>query len=137
MNTPDFTIELDEMTGLGLVIACKSRVTYTNQVGGYACRHPELEGVFVPLPGNGAEKLNEYFIGPKWNGRCYDSIDEETASFIDSVLRELDLGSSLCVDREKLEESCEAWIWVKISMNSLLWLGLNEGEGILTWENSD
>jgi hypothetical protein len=137
MLSPRFTIELDEMTGLGLVIACPSRVAYTNQVGGYACRHPEIEGVFVPLSGNVSEKLYAFFTGPKWNGRCYDSIDEETASFIDSILRELCLDSSLCVDREKLEESCEAWIWVKISMNSLLWPGLNEGEGILTWENSD
>lgn len=135
MSSPRFTIELDEMTGLGLVIACPSGVVYTNQVGGYACQHPELEGVFVPLPGSAAEKLNAFFTGPKWNCRCYDAIDTETATFIDAILTELD--TSLCVDREKMADSCEAWIWVTLSRNSLLWLGLDEGTGVLTWENSD
>lgn len=137
MNEPRFTIDLWDNESPGLIIACKSGVTYTNQVGGYACRHPEIEGVFVPLPAGISEKLEAYFTGPKWNGRCYDEIDEETASFIDSVLNAVDLAGSLCVDRERLTESCEAWIWVKLSMNSLLWLGLNEGEGVLTWSNSD
>ncbi len=137
MLSPRFTIDLWDNESPGLIIACPSGVTYTNQVGGYSCHHPELEGIFVPLRGSIAEKLNAYFTGPKWNGRCYDSIDEETAGFIDSVLRDIDLGGSLCVNREKLEESCEAWIWVKLSRNSLLWLGLDEGEGVLTWENSD
>lgn len=137
MNDTRFTIDLWDNESLGLIIACKSGVTYTNQVGGYACHHPEIEGVFAPLPGSINEKLEAFFTGPKWNGRCYDEIDEETANFIDALLREVDLASSLCVDRERLGESCEAWIWVKISMNSLLWLGLNEGAGVLTWENSD
>lgn len=137
MNAPRFTIELDEMTGLGLIIACPSGVLYTNQVGGYACRHPELEGVFVPLPGSACERLNVHFTGPKWSGHCYDGIDDTTANFIDAILAELDLGTSLCVDREKFADSCEAWIWVTLSRNSLLWLGLDEGTGVLTWENSD
>ena len=137
MNETGFTIDLLDSDTAGLIIACKSGVTYTNQVGGYACRHPEIEGVFVPLPTNISEQLEAFFTGPKWNGRCYDEIDEETASFVDSLLQTPDLGGTLCVDRARFKESCEAWIRVKVSMNSLLWPGLNDGEGVLTWQNSD
>jgi hypothetical protein len=137
MNPPRFTIDLYEHEGLGLIIACPSGVSYTNQVAGYACQHPELEGVYVPLPASACEELYSYFTGPKWNGRCYNAIDEETASFVDAILARLDLGCCLRVDRDRFAESWEAWIQVKISMNSVLWLGLDEGTGVLTWENSD
>lgn len=137
MNQPRFTIDLYEHEGLGLIIACPSGVNYTNQVAGYACLHPELEGVYVPLPASVCEKLDSHFTGPKWSGHCYEAIDEETADFVDAILAELDLGFCLCVDRDRFAESWEAWIQVKISMNSVLWLGLDEGTGVLTWENSD
>lgn len=34
----------------GLIVPCKSGVSWTNQVGGIMIFHPEVEGVFVPLP---------------------------------------------------------------------------------------
>ncbi len=137
MNPIHFTVDLYEHEGLGLIIACLSGVNYTNQVAGYACLHPELEGVYIPLPASGVGKLESYFTGPKWNGRCYEAIDEETADFVDAILAELGLGSCLRVDRDRFAESWEAWIRVKVGMNSVHWLGLNQGDGVLTWENSD
>lgn len=34
----------------GLILPGPSGVVWRNQVGGAACSHPELEGIFVPLP---------------------------------------------------------------------------------------
>ena len=42
-------IDLYESVGLGLIICCDSSVIYSNQTGGSACLHPEIEGVFIPL----------------------------------------------------------------------------------------
>ncbi|MCB1277693.1 DUF6210 family protein [Prosthecobacter sp.] len=138
MSQPRFTIDLWDNDLPGLIIACKSGVTYTNQVGGYACRHPEIEGVFVPLPGSMSEKLDAHFTGPKWCGHCYDAIDDETASTVDEILAELAfVSTTVRVDRKKLADSCEAWIWVTISSNGYLWPGLSEENGVLTWGNSD
>ena len=79
-------IDLYNTEHLGLIIMIKSGVIYTNQTGGYACLHPETEGVYVPLSNEKSELLNklmEYFTGSKWKGCCWNGIDEETAAFID------------------------------------------------------
>jgi hypothetical protein len=45
------TVELwDSNQLLGVIYPCQSGVEYTNQVGGTACAHPKIEGVFIPLP---------------------------------------------------------------------------------------
>jgi len=35
---------------LGFIYPCKSGIVWSNQVGGISCGHPEIEGVYVPLP---------------------------------------------------------------------------------------
>ena len=143
-------IELYNNKGIGLIIAHLSGVLYTNQVGGYACLHPEIEGVFTPLEddfGKLEYKLSNYFVGPKWKGWCYQGIDAETADFIDKHLHSWKPTSRLSVDRAKLKESCEAWIWVKIDSNDFVktpngiyesdFRGFDSKSGILTWQNSD
>ena len=35
--------------GAGLIVPKNTGVIYTNQTDGYACDHPTLEGVFIPL----------------------------------------------------------------------------------------
>jgi hypothetical protein len=35
---------------LGIIIPLKSGVVLTNQVGGTACFHPSVEGIYLPLP---------------------------------------------------------------------------------------
>lgn len=135
-----FTIELDELEGVGLIIAHPSGVEYTNQVGGYACLHPKLEGVLVPLitalPA--PEELYAHFTGPKWKGHCYEGIDAETADFIDGLLCKYGWDGPILVDRERMAESYEAWIRVKVGLNGSHWHGdFQGGAGVLTWENSD
>ena len=136
-------LELLEYSGIGLIIEYSSGVWYTNQTGGYACLHSEVEGVFVPLTReqfSQQEELENYFTGLKWGGHCYESIDEETADFLDSVFAGNFRTQALKVDRAKLAESHEAWIHVIVSPDgqlSEMWSGFHNAPGIVTWENSD
>ena len=111
-------IILYDSIGLGLIISRPSGVFYSNQVGGHACMQPAIEGVYVPLHDevkNQEQQLHDYFTGPKWNGwGCYP-LDETDADFIDGVLSQSMATSFLKVDRTRLDESVEAWVYVKVS----------------------
>lgn len=130
--------------GLGLIIEHPSGVLYTNQTCGHCCCRPEAEGVFVPFDAETSwERLCNYFEGPKYNGSgAMRGIDEEDALFIESVLRDARLGVPIAVDRERLEKSHEAWVFVFIQ-GETDYGPLGPGFGpypkraILTWPNSD
>jgi len=87
MATQKRVINLDWYDNVGIVLKVQSGVFYTSQVAGYACLHPEVEGVFYPLrvePGK-AElfSLQQRFRGP------WSHIDEADADFIEGVLRKM------------------------------------------------
>jgi len=138
-------IRLWQLNGIGVIIAHPTGVLYTNQVGGYACDHPSMEGAFVPLmdPDIDQQKaLEDHFTGPKWRGHCYGGIDEETADVVDDILAMSPLTRRLTVNREKLAYSEEAGIHVRIAPdeeeNSFgEFDGFPDDTGVLTWENSD
>ena len=135
----DRVVNLYRYGGMGVIMLCESRVTYSNQTGGYSCDHPEVEGVYVPLnlgwEGDYAT-LKDHFTGPKWGGWCNNGIDDETADFVDNFLP-----GGLKVDRSRLKDSHEAWIYVVVSNEDednrdlAYWWGFSHG--VLTWENSD
>lgn len=133
--------------GLGIIILHPSGVLYSNQVGGYSCMQPEVEGVYIPLfdevRGSGQEnKLYKYFTGSKWGDYCANGIDVETADFIDSILAESYYTKYLTVNRDMLTTCYEAWIYVAISLeqkleDSPLFWNFRGKQAILTWSNSD
>lgn len=131
--------------GMGLIIEHPSGVLYTNQTCGHCCYQPEVEGVFVPFDAEASwERLCNYFEGPKYNGSgAMRGIDEEDAAFIESVLRDARLDVSLVVNRERLQESHEAWVFVLIQGETdsvgptISGFGPYPRRGILTWPNSD
>jgi hypothetical protein len=47
---PKRIIDLSEYGNVGIILKLGSGVFCTNQVAGYACQHPEVEGAFYPLP---------------------------------------------------------------------------------------
>ncbi len=118
-------VELWDHDGFGLIIDYPSGVLYSNQTGGTSCMSPSAEGVYAPLKNNVDPnsykftspeiELFGYFEGPKHQGSgATDGLDEEDANFIDAVLERWELSDSLKVDRERLEESHEAWVYVTI-----------------------
>ena len=136
-------IELWNSSGLGLIILYPSGVYYSNQTGGYACLHPSVEGVYVPLENEVIDQekmLHDYFVGPKWLGACMRAIDEETANKIDEILALADESKLFKVDHSRFSDSHEAWIYVDVleSADETSTLkGFGICKGILTWNNSD
>lgn len=71
-----------------------------------------------------------------------NGIDEETALHIEHVLNLSFHTSSLHVDREQLDVSHEAWVYVDVldivdHVVSRPFTGFGARKGILTWSNSD
>ena len=127
------------MSGVGLIIPWPTGVIYQGQVGGHYCLPFREEGVFVPLETERIEEskqLQEYFTGPKWRGWCGEGIDEETAAFVDRTLARLRLDGFIKVDRSRLKESVEAWVYVDVPEDPYL-DGLTPCKAVLTWPNSD
>lgn len=141
-------IEIWDTVGLGLIINYPSGVLVSNQTGGTSCLHPCIEGIYIPLHNDYSETdkqflspeidLEKYFVGPKYMGSgATKGIDKEDISNITEILTKYGLNEFISVDREKMEQSHEAWIYVNIKNLYLLSNFPVELSGILTWNNSD
>jgi hypothetical protein len=131
-------IDLSAFPEVGLIIRQASGVLYTNQSGGLLCLHPEMEGVFYPLPVKPGRSevyaLTQHFkqVGP---------LGEDDAKALDAILRR-NGHTYLQVNRARLSGSHEAWVHVNISKGIEAHLGeafsgFGECEGVLIWPNSD
>jgi len=127
-------INLIEFSAVGLILKVPSGVFYTNQSGGYACEHPEIEGVFYPLPvkpGNAElSALTQHFNG------TWGHINETDVEFIDRMLRS-NGHSALSVDQTKVDQSYDAWVHIKVKAGCEDLCGFGNCEGVLIWPNSD
>lgn len=107
-----------------LLLPCKSGAVYTNQAGGYACKHPEMEGIIIPIADSGPliGNLEEYFtaVYGDWasNGISYDD-----AYYLDKILVPYDLHTSVMT--------------IGLSMQSWMYVHRGGQAFILTWPNSD
>ncbi|MBN1427712.1 MAG: hypothetical protein JXB07_04950 [Anaerolineae bacterium] len=149
-------IRLWELAGLALIVEKSTGVHYSNQTGGTTCMQPEIEGVLIPIR-NDVElesrrlispenDLYQYFAGPphQGTGACR-GLSLEDADFIDGVLKHYKMREYLCVDRERLAESHEAWVFVLVNQEPAsdsttpLYTGLGPypARGVLTWANTD
>lgn len=123
----------------GLIVLCRSGVLYTTQTAGTLCGHPMAEGVFVPLPGVFGENAFDMLA----DCGAYDGCSEEEADAVDAILAARGQGKWLKVDRSRLNESAEAWVYVEIASAESDYVPVLSGfgpypmHGILTWENSD
>lgn len=95
---------------------------WEQQCGGFACDQKSAKGKLKQLAGGCEEsKLLSFFTGEKWRGWCTDGIDADTADYIEATI------PVFAVDRNRLNESCEAWI-----------IGTLHGKpAVLVWGNSD
>lgn len=135
------TVLLYAQDNAGLIIPWLSGVIFQQQTGGYTCLQDSLEGVFVPLDdfAGHAEELHRFFTGPKWGGNCDNGIDDVTADFIDATLGRIPGHSTVKVDRGRLTDSHEAWIYVTVAdpYSTGVLDGFSPCSAILTWPNSD
>jgi len=148
-------ISLFGHTGTGVIIEHPTGVFYSNQSGGTGCLHPKIEGIFVPF-GNDVlldghrfispeNDLGSYFEGAKYGGTGATlGIDYEDADVIDAILAKARVDQWIEVDRSRLKESCEAWVFVMIlqdekddGLSICSGFGPYPKRGVLIWGNSD
>lgn len=140
----EISLSHPDETGMGLIILRQTGIFYTHQTGGYTCYPSEEEGVYVPLQREFTEQeklLSDFFMGPKWKGWCGDGIDEATAKFVDKILSKSYQTKYLRVDRTRLQDSKEAWVYVDVSEPDEPDLspisGFGHCKGVFIWTNSD
>ncbi len=132
----DPLVDLSEFDGLGLIFKTMSGVSFTNQVAGLGCLHPQVEGIFAPLPVvKGRPELHalrSHFRG--W----WRSLQPVDADIVDGILRR-NGKPFLSVDRELLLDSYEAWIHVNVNAGECPYMqnASNWHSAVLTWQNSD
>ncbi|WP_437926235.1 DUF6210 family protein [Sorangium sp. So ce291] len=128
-----------------LVVEHPSGVVYQNQVGGVVCWQAEMEGVLSPLDvsAGAAQRIQDC---PYLSGR--EGITAEVADAIDALLASEPGARFLKVDRARLGQSWEAWVYVLIdspesSATDAAGVyhgpiyGFGGARGVLTWPNSD
>jgi hypothetical protein len=149
-------IDLLDNVGFGAIISYPSGVIYSNQTGGTCCLHPEIEGVFIPLANDcndigelrgPSELLFNYFDRPKYNGSGAargpkPGLDEEDALAIEKILSQYNLTYLFQIDRNRLHDSHEAWVWCNIVAEDLKFGVFHNfmpypRPAVLTWQNSD
>jgi hypothetical protein len=139
-------IRLYNIDAICLIVECDSGVIYQNQVGGLVCFQAEQEGVLAPL--DVSPEITQLVEDHKFaQGR--QGIDMEAADLLDGIFRSNRALSFLSVDRTRLEESWEAWVYVRIGdvprtpdfePESTYFgpiYGFPPGRGVVTWPNSD
>lgn len=142
-------VRLYEHAGTALVVPHPTGVVYSNQAGGHACLQPNIEGFLVPI-------ANEVGLAPSHSFRspendlfkyfatlhsCGAPISETDALEIEAIMHQLPLWGGLRVDRDRLKDSAEAWVFVTIEESEhrpILVDGIDYPiHAILTWTNSD
>lgn len=130
---------------LMLIVECRSGVRYENQVGGVVCWRGEQEGVLAPVD---VARSTFEAIEKCPYPQGAQGISLEIADTIDALLAAESGARMLKVDRERLHESWEAWIYVRIdapfkkvqSLDDNYYgsvYGFGPSRGVLTWPNSD
>lgn len=141
-------VHLYDNCGTALIIPHPTGVIYSNQAGGHSCMQPEVEGFLVPVANdvglpehNLISPENELFAYFSNSGSCGGHISETDAQMIESVFHQLLPWVSLFVDRVRLQDSVESWVYVRIFANRFGPLPVSgisyPVDAILTWCNSD
>jgi Family of unknown function (DUF6210) len=101
-----------------LILPCTSGVRITNQTGGVSTNHPSVEGVLLPVPGNIlglVSALEDIHAGcgcSITDDEANKSITRDEADKIDAAFIANEI--PFTVVRERLLESQEAWLFVRI-----------------------
>jgi hypothetical protein len=134
------TILLYSLWQASLIILHPSGVMYQNQTCNHACRQRRAEGVLVPLIDIPLDEprcpLEHALADLEW--WPVQGIDSERADRIDAILQRWRATVGIRVDRSRLHESEEAWVYTIVEPNgTAVYDGFGTRRAILTWSNSD
>jgi hypothetical protein len=136
---------LYDLDCLGLILLDPSGVFYYNQACGHSCLQKFEEGVFSYIrdEGNKLHKaISEYMLNK-------DRILPEDADYLDDQFTRSWDAKYLRIDRNRLNDSMEAWIYVTIDQSltdslkdesvyyNTAFKGFTCAKAVLTWDNSD
>ena len=145
-------VSLYDLVGTALVVLRPTGIRYSNQAGGTTCLQPREEGVLVPIGNDVAvpslrlmsleNQLEKYFVGPPHHGTgACRGLSEEDADRLDELFASSNAFRGIRVDRSRLADSVEAWVFVAIDADNCVpfdSLGpAYPDHGVLTWTNSD
>jgi hypothetical protein len=125
-----------------LIYLCESGVKYSAQTNGYACNHPEAEGVLIPLFNEhyGLLDLTEFCCmgGDPENSLTHPEINKAIAH----AEFEYNFGYRMTVDELSLHPIQEAWIPVNLEKVGEGFLDCFENfpdrfQGVLVYQNCD
>lgn len=122
--------EVPEADAVGIIVLSKDGNLFTNQAGGYACRHPEARGHLSDIEASPQvlEALDHVLFN--WFSRRHCSgepLDKLDIALVESVLRSIPIYGKIEVDPSRLSESMEAWVYVKLDGKPC----------VVFWSNSD
>ena len=117
-------VRLFDHIGTGIIVEWKTNIYYSIQTAGNFCLWPEAEGFFFPV-GNDADEENRFVSKQTelWNyfkepnieiEGAIRGISNDNADFIEKVLHKPPSIDYIKVDRERLSESHEGWVYVRI-----------------------
>ena len=94
--------------------------------------HPQMEGFVLPLDFHSLEdRLARVLLNR-------DQLTEEDADEVDAMLARFPHASCATVDRTRLKESMEAWVYVNVVENDACYFsGFGTFNGVMTWQSSD
>lgn len=136
-------LDADDVLGdynIALVVEDPAGRRMSGQSGGYGCVHPLVLGdISSRFSGEVSRAVSDllmaYFTGAHHGGWCTDrngdtdyGFDKRDADVVDAAMETLEL-TGWTVDRSRLDDSMEAWVWVRNDFN--------KRSGVLCWQNSD
>jgi len=125
-----YDVTEDNMQAGYILLDPSSPYVWTNQAGGYACKHPEEHGILMMIVEDTdkrpmQEVMDEYFVEGEWSGWCCNGIKKEDIEPLNKILK--DVCAHMAVDESKMSKSMEAWLYITIA-------GM---PAVLVWGNSD
>src|SRR5256885_4547714 len=108
------TIALYNYPDPALILPCESGIIFEQQTGGLSCTHHKVEGIFLPLPVT-SRNLRMFMeaLEVLHPGCCGHSLTfEEAGKLDDDVIKRYNV--PLEVNKERREESTEAWVHMRI-----------------------
>ena len=136
------TVKLWDIVGCILICPGETGIEYTNQVNGTACEQPVQEGFIIPLDHDYPIEQPELLLANQLINQFKDNscgeLTQQHADSIDLLLERFPETAGVSVDRTRLKNSCESWVWVKCVESSYsCFEGFGNFNAILTWCNSD
>jgi hypothetical protein len=131
---------LDGLSQAALIVLQPSGVVYEAQVGGTWCRQEAAEGLLVPFDNEPPIDSPHLALHVQLGKLLREAIglDDEMVTTVDALLAKHRFTAGVNVDRTRVNESYEAWVYVDIrdTEESLL-RGFGGCKAVLTWPNSD